>query len=230
MEKQIVILGDIKLRPSYYSDTEAKRAFKHAFSLVGKKYAEDFSEKFHMTGDGWKFEGSLRTEDHLFSIIDTIRDRLNPIKLYMGVGLHEEIPGTEKSTLDPDGPAYRAAKNAMEYLRQDNPNDEREVYLQMPEGGPSPLPLDGMNVMLHLVCITELSWTEIQRATFRELAAGSIQKECAKAFRVSQSTISRWVTSKNYRVYEIMREELQSFAKDVWTWEKEHESQSADKM
>lgn len=114
----IAIIGDIKDSKKIKNRGLIQEKLNCVLNYVNEAYDADISAKFVVTlGD--EFQGLLKRKEHLFTIIRHIQREMYPVRLRFGIGLGE-ISTTifSEAAIGADGPAYYAAREMIEQLRE----------------------------------------------------------------------------------------------------------------
>lgn len=215
--KYIAIIGDIiESKKTEYRKEVQERLFD-TLNQINEVYGEEISARFIITlGD--EFQGLLHSSGHLLDMIKYIQREMHPVKIRFGIGIGEistEI--IREAAIGADGPAYYAARMAVEELRE----QERKIKKQAPdiqvsEYSEKRFEVSEINTILALIKIIENGWSEKQRYTIWDMERnGGSQEECAKRMGTTQSTVARRLADGNYITYERAKETVEKALKNL---------------
>ena len=97
--------------------SEAQNKLKQVLEEINDKYIGDISSKFMITlGD--EFQGLLRNGVNKMNIVSEIERKMYPVKVRLGIGIGKITTEINKEmALGADDPGYYKARNAIEYLK-----------------------------------------------------------------------------------------------------------------
>lgn len=201
------IIGDIKDSKKIKNRNQIQKQLSDILKFVNEVYCADISAKFIITlGD--EFQGLLKSNEHLLDIIKYIQREMHPVKLRFGIGFGE-ISTTLffEAAIGADGPAYYAAREVIEQLREQEKKLKRQAPdIQISVYDAENFEIAEINTILTLMKVLEEGWSEKQRLTIWDMAQnGGSQEECAKRMNTTQSTVARRLADGNYLTYERAR-------------------------
>lgn len=199
----IAIIGDIKKSKEIDNRRSIQEKLNNILHHINEIYCVDISAKFIITlGD--EFQGLLYRSDHLFDIVNYIQREMYPVMLRFGIGIGEISTDIfYEAAIGADGPAYYAAREAMEELRvQEKKIKKQAADIQISAYNINCFEIAEMNTILALMKIIENGWSDKQRYTIWDMAKnGGSQEECAKRMNTTQSTVARRLADGNYVTY-----------------------------
>ena len=155
---------------------------------------------------GDEFQGLLNHSGPIVPLLSAIEDGLHPVKVTCGVGLGglSTDPGPDVGALD--GPVFHRGREALEEARH------RDVWARVRGFGPV---VDAMvGSQLELMEAVRSRWTETQRRYARG-ARTALQREVAREFGVSESTVSKSLTAARFHVVTESEEALGRFMDEI---------------
>lgn len=116
--RYVAMIGDIKESKKIDGRNMVQEKLNHILNHINERYSSDISAKFVITlGD--EFQGLLSVNDHLLEIIKYIQREMYPVRLRFGIGIGEIYTDIfHEAAIGADGPAYYAAREAIEGLRE----------------------------------------------------------------------------------------------------------------
>ena len=160
------IIGDIKNSKEIDNRYEVQNKLKKILDDINLKYKADIKANFLITlGD--EFQGLLNSPAFAIEIVKYIQRELYPVKLRFGIGMGEiSTVINEKAAIGADGPAFYAAREIINFLK----NEEKHLKNQAPDiqieyYNSKSIEIDEINIMLALIKVIEDSWTDKQRYT-----------------------------------------------------------------
>ena len=120
----VAIIGDIKESKKINNRNEIQKKLIQVLEEINLKYDTDISSKFIITlGD--EFQGLLCNGANTLRIISEIERKMYPIKIRFGVGVGTITTEVNKEmSLGADGPGYYKARNAIEYLKDNEKKNQ----------------------------------------------------------------------------------------------------------
>ena len=165
MEKYyIVVIGDIVKSSKVEASVrlEMQEQLSQTLLEINQTYEEYLISKFTITiGD--EFQGLLRCDAPFMLIIEMLRLKLGiAIRLGIGVGeLYTEIKNINTElNIGNDGPAYWAAREAINFVHDTNDYGVTNVCLRAKKEG---IPIDLINHLLRMGEVLRNKWTTSQK-------------------------------------------------------------------
>lgn len=203
----IAIIGDIKDSKKLENRYSIQEKLRSVLRYVNEAYFADISAKFVITlGD--EFQGLLARGGHLLDIIKYIQREMYPVKLRFGVGIGEISTSIFlDAAIGADGPAYYAARETIEELREREKKLKKQAADIMmsvyDRGDAKRFGISEINLILALMKIVEDGWSDKQRYTIWDMMEnGGSQADCAKRMGTTQSTVARRLADGSYITYE----------------------------
>lgn len=197
------IIGDIKDSKRIEKRSQIQKKLAGVLNEINDFYKSEISAKFIITlGD--EFQGLLNKNEHLLDIIKHIQKKMYPVQLRFGVGIGEISTNVfYEAAIGADGPAYYAARNMIEELRDQEKKLKRQAAdIQLSIFDTKCFEIEEINLILALMKIIEDRWSDKQRYTIWDMAQnGGSQEECAKRMDTTQSTVARRLSDGSYLTY-----------------------------
>lgn len=213
------LIGDIIESRAMLDRSDVQNKVKKILEEVNEEFKSDIAARFTITlGD--EFQGLLNSSNHLMIIIDKIKSNFYPNKLRFGIGfgeMHTEI--IAEHAIGSDGPAYYAARKAIEDIKKSNnryeqPDRDIQIYNYEEK---DKYKFDLLNSTLSLCTFIERGWTDKQREVITHLLfEDKSQREIANIIGLKQSSVQRRLTTGGYFTYSKARESVQSFINEIW--------------
>lgn len=199
----IAVIGDIKDSKKIENRSLIQEKLNHILGHINKKYFSSISARFIITlGD--EFQGLLSNSRHLLDIVKYIQREMYPVRVRFGIGIGKistEI--VHEAALGADGPAYYAARSAIEELREQEKKFKKQAAdVQISTYNAECFEITEINTILLLMKTIEDGWSDKQRNTIWDMEQhGGSQQECAKRMETTQSTVARRLADGNYITY-----------------------------
>lgn len=202
-EPYLAVIGDIKDSRHLVDRKEVQIRLKKILDEINDIYEEDISSRFLITlGD--EFQGLLNRGDNVIQIISVIEQKMYPVKLRFGVGIGKITTDIiAEAAIGADGPGYYEARNAIEYLKENEKRKKRaESNIRVGIAESDCLQTLMLNTILSLMSVIKESWSERQREIIYDiLEHGDGQSDVARRLGVSQPTVQKSLAAGNYYSY-----------------------------
>lgn len=217
------IIGDIVNSRKLENRAEVQLKLKQLLDQINIKYSEDIAAKFIITiGD--EFQGLLKTPKRIFNLLDSIKMEIFPITIRFGIGLGDMNTRIyEDMAIGSDGPAYYAAREAIDEIKKSNYRYEqptRDILIRYSQNNINfKRRLELMNSTLSTCYFIERRWSEKQREIIKVLTIEDKemnQKELGNLFDLSQSSIQRRINSSGFYTYKYAKNNVASALNDIW--------------
>jgi len=199
----VAIIGDMKQSQKMDNRSEVQNKLKQVLGEINDKYIGDISSKFMITlGD--EFQGLLGNGVNTMSIVSEIERKMYPVRMRFGIGIGKITTDINKEmALGADGPGYYKARNAIEYLK----NNERKkqaiaanVRIEVESSNQATAIM--LNTILALMTAIEESWSERQREIiWNMLEHQDSQIDVAKRLKIKQPAVQKSFSIGKYYVY-----------------------------
>lgn len=114
------VIGDLVASRSIPAREKFQKQFAQVLSSINESFKPSIASQFTVTvGD--EFQGLLSEASQICRMMDSVITRLYPVKVRFGIGI-----GTMSTEIDPtkslgaDGPAFWAARKAIEYIHENS--------------------------------------------------------------------------------------------------------------
>lgn len=211
MKTYIAIIGDL-INSRSISDRELfQENLIKTLNEINTKYKKSIVTKFTLTlGD--EFQAILNLDHNLMKIIDELFVNIKcPFR--MGIGYGEIITKIDPNiSIGADGSAYWRARKAIDYVYNNNYQDRCNIYFIGEQEADSTV-----NTLFLLTETVKYQWTNLQKETFELMFNDGIYDESfnqqlfAKKINISQSSLSKRLSSGNIKIYLHGRNELMKF-------------------
>lgn len=207
----VAIIGDIIASKEIQERGDIQEKLHYILNQINEIYDNDISAKFIITlGD--EFQGLLKDNRNLLDIIKYIQKMMHPVRLRFGIGIGEiSTQIFHEAALGADGPAYYAARDAMEELREQERKFRKQAAdIYISRYNTISFEIKEINTILSLIKVIENKWSDAQRYTIWDMEEnGDSQEACAKRMNTTQSTIARRLAEGNYITYERAKRTLE---------------------
>jgi len=199
----VAIIGDIKDSKKIDNRSEVQKKLKFVLEEINKKYDDDISSKFIITlGD--EFQGLLCNGGNTMIIISEIERKMYPIKIRFGVGVGTITTEVNKEmSLGADGPGYYKARNAIEYLKDNekrNQTNAADIRFEVESENQATTIM--INTVLSLLTVIKDSWSDRQREIIWDmLDHQDSQVDVAKRLKIQQPAVQKSLAKGKYYAY-----------------------------
>lgn len=212
------IIGDIKESRTIKKRSELQKKLNDVLGQINEVFADEIKSPFQITlGD--EFQGLLIRPDSVLEIIDSIKIQIFPYAMRFGIGLgemHTEV--LEMTSLGSDGPAYYAARDAVDRLKkiQRQYGQIKSDICLISYNKEIPC-LEVINALLALCYQLESSWSEKQREVIVKMVLHDYtQYEVAEQVGVNPSTVNRRLSASGYIYFRTARESIKAALHEIW--------------
>ena len=205
MENQnyFAMIGDMVSSRQIKDRSEVQSKFTAVLEAINKHYRFDLASKFVVTlGD--EFQGVLHSAANICEIIDTISTNLYPVRFRFGVGIGKittEI--NPESSLGADGPGYWYAREAINYIHENNDHGRGRVRVSSNNE-------DNFRLINASLAVNDLifgNWRKSQINLLQELVDSGLyradfeQVMLVAKLGITAATVSKRVSSAGIKVY-----------------------------
>lgn len=219
------IIGDIIDSKSIKDRWSAQKNLEQALNAANSIYFRCLESKLTITlGD--EFQGLFNNANQLLEIMDQIRYRVHPINLRFGIGIgNMSTEIVHEKSMGSDGPAYWAAREAIQYVHDKNDYGNSSVCVRLFHEKEAPNQMiDIINSTLRLCDRIEKSWTQSQYAFVREVIlkykygneGEYYQREIAKEFGISPQMVNSKVKNTGLATYVEARRSIEKLLQSQW--------------
>ena len=213
------IIGDIIDSKKIDDRKKVQNTLNTILDMINNKYKTDIKSKFIITlGD--EFQGLLSRPDNVMEIVDMIKHGLNPTKIRIGIGIGEIKTDIHiDKSMSSDGPAYYAARDAIESIRKMNKKYEQSKSdIKIFEYGEVVDRLGLVNATLSLCYFIEKGWSQKQREVIKMLLENNnnTQMEIADKLGINKSSVQRRITSSGYNNFSYAYGQIKKTLLNLW--------------
>lgn len=199
----LAIIGDIIDSKSIKQRKEVQMKLNKILSNLNKDYKKYIVSKWTITlGD--EFQVLLEPNLEVFKMLDYISYKMYPLKIRFGIGLGEIYTDINyKKSIGSDGPAYWRARESIEFIHENNNYGNSKILFTSEKEEDDDL----INNLIHYTDWMKENWTTTQREVLNILIKNNIynddfkQKDLAKDIGISESAMSRRISSSGIRLY-----------------------------
>ena len=199
----VAIIGDIKESKKINNRYEIQKKLIQVLEEINLKYDIDISSKFIITlGD--EFQGLLCNGANTLRIISEIERKMYPIKIRFGVGVGTITTEVNKEmSLGADGPGYYKARNAIEYLKDNekrNQTNTADIRFEVDSENQSTTIM--INTILSLLTAIKDLWSDRQREIIWDMLEHQDgQVDVAKRLKIKQPAVQKSLAKGKYYAY-----------------------------
>lgn len=199
----IAVIGDIKGSKKIDNRSEVQRNLKKVLEEINKKYKNDISSKFILTlGD--EFQGLLCNGINIMNILTEIERKMYPVRIRFGVGIGRITTDVNKEmALGADGPAYYKARDAIEYIKNNEKKKQAiatDIRFEVESDNQATTMM--INKILALMKAIEESWSDRQREIIWDmLEHQDSQIDVAKRMNIQQPAVQKSFSKSKYYAY-----------------------------
>lgn len=213
----IAIIGDIKESKKIDNRNEIQKKLKLVLQEINEKYNDTISSKFIITlGD--EFQGLLCNGANTMPIILEIERKMYPIKIRFGVGVGTITTEVNKEmSLGADGPGYYKARNAIEFLKDNekkNQTNAADIRLEVESEDQAATIM--INTILSLVTVIKDLWSDRQREIIWDmLKHQDSQVDVAKRLKIKQPAVQKSLAKGKYYAYKEALDTIEKALEEV---------------
>ncbi|NLX76554.1 MAG: hypothetical protein GXZ01_04165 [Clostridiaceae bacterium] len=203
IDSYIAIIGDIRNSKKIKDREDVQVKLRNTLGSINDKYAQDIASRFTITlGD--EFQGLLLDGKNLMSIVTEIERKMYPAKIRFGIGIGDIVTDINPElSIGADGPAYHKARQAIEFLRQNERRKEAAVTdIRFETDGGDSICIELINTVTSLITAIKNSWTDRQReAIWDMMEHDDTQANVAKRLGIRQSSLQKHLSGGSYYTY-----------------------------
>ena len=211
----IAIIGDIKNSKKIDNRKNIQEKIQKTIKKINKKYCDEIVVDFSIVS-GDEVQGLLSKSDNILKIINTLQECIYPNSFRFGVGVGEINTLIKRRGTETDGPAYYAARNAINKIREYEKKHKKyasDIRVEIYEDTSNIS--SEINTILSVKKYIETNWSEQERETILEVEENNTtQSNVAKRMNVSQSTIARRLHNSGYDLYMMVINLLNTLLKE----------------
>lgn len=202
MTNHLAIIGDIIQSKQVEDRGKLQESINQAFETVHDQYPDLVQSKFTLTlGD--EFQAVLTPSNQIFELLDHL-EALIPIPFRFGLGYGTLTTDYDENvSIGADGPAYWHAREAINFIHDQNWSGKTNGYLVTEDESFDRT----MNNLILVSDTLKSEWTNLQKETFEEMLDRDIytaefnQKQFADALEISASSLSKRLNNGNIKIY-----------------------------
>ena len=199
----VAIIGDMKQSQKMNNRSEVQNKLKQVLEEINNKYIGDISSKFIITiGD--EFQGLLGNGVNTMNIVSEIERKMYPVRIRFGIGIGKITTDVNKEmALGADGPGYYKARNAIEYLK-DNEKKKQAIAadIRFEVESDNQATTIMLNTILALMTAIKESWSDRQREIIWDmLEHQDSQIGVAKRLKIQQPAVQKSFSIGKYYAY-----------------------------
>lgn len=197
------VIGDLVASRSIPAREKFQKQFAQVIAEVNTRFRSSIASKFIVTvGD--EFQGLLGEASQVCRLMDAIISGLYPVKVRFGIGV-----GRISTEIDPakslgaDGPAFWAARQAIEYIHDNNDYGTSRIHLFPSESPESRL----INSALAANGLILDGWRSTQMEVLKALVDSGLyandfeQVKLADYMKLTPSALQKRIKGSGIKVY-----------------------------
>ena len=213
----VAIIGDIKQSKKIEDRNGIQIKLKNVLEEINKKFESDISSNFIITlGD--EFQGLLCSGKNTMHIVSEIERKMYPVRIRFGIGVGEIKTDIDKEmALGADGSAYYKAREAVEYLKN-NENRKQSVTadVRIEVESESQGTTIMLNTILSLMTAIKDSWSDRQREIiWNMLEFQDSQSEVANRLNIKQPAVQKSFSLGKYYEYKDALDSIGKVLEDI---------------
>lgn len=199
----VAIIGDMKQSQKMNNRSVVQNKLKQVLEEINNKYISDISSKFIITlGD--EFQGLLGNGVNTMNIVSEIERKMYPVKMRFGIGIGKITTDVNKEmALGADGPGYYKARNAIEYLKENEKKKQAiaaDIRFEVESDNQATTIM--LNTILALMTAIKESWSDRQREIIWDmLEHQDSQIDVAKRLKIQQPAVQKSFSIGKYYAY-----------------------------
>lgn len=198
----VAIIGDIIDSKNIENRNKIQEKLNKILNKVNQDYEGYIVSKWTITlGD--EFQVLLKPNLEIFKMLDYISYEMEDINIRFGIGLGEIYTDiNHEVSLGSDGPAYWNARDAIEFIHNNNNYGKSKISFKSDDKND-----DIINNLIYYTDWMKENWTSTQKQVLNTLLKNNIyednfkQRPLARELGISESAISRRISSSGIRLY-----------------------------
>jgi hypothetical protein len=207
----IAIIGDLIKSREIKDRADVQLKLKRTLEFINKEYASMIASDFMITlGD--EFQGVLTNGSTLLEMIDRIKFEMKPVEIRFGIGIGEIVTEIDRSqSLRADGSAYWHAREAIDFVRDDNDYETSKVFII---GEKETQCLKVVNESLRMCDYLESKWRDSQiefmRLMIRNYGYNTNikQKSISEQIQMSSQMVNKKIQNTGYHNFIRLKSEI----------------------
>lgn len=199
----IAIIGDIKASKRIDNRSEVQRKLNQALDRVNERFSSNIESKFTVTlGD--EFQGLLTDGSSVMHIISEIEREMHPLKIRFGIGIGRITTDIDRErAIGADGPGYHMARNAIDYLKDNEKKKQTAATaIRLESEGDRLTEVELLNTVFSLMYAIKQSWSDRQREIIWDLLEHrDNQSDVAERQGIRQPSVHKSLSRGYYYTY-----------------------------
>ena len=199
----LALIADVIDSKMVQERLDLQKQVEKTLQKMNELFGDYLASRFTLTlGD--EFQALLEVDAPVFQIIDTLRLELNPTQLRFGIGLGEIVTAIDPlQSVGADGPAYRNARGAINFVHQKNDYGNTQIYFSSGKENQDFF----VNALIASGEAIRSSWRDSQEEILLNLLKRSVysesfsQQDLAQSLSINPSALSKRLKSSSIRVY-----------------------------
>lgn len=201
-ENYLALIGDIIGSRNLENRKQVQRELEVVLDEINTRFSSCIKTEFIITlGD--EFQGLLLPCSEAYRIATTVLEQMHPVELRFGLGYGSITTAMKESSIGMDGPAFYAARQALEFLKNSRDAAVRIAGPALPE-----IQLRAVNALLSSLAAIRQFWPENFKQALPLVRQGLTQQQVAAATNVTQSAISWMLKRARWREIQAIEAEL----------------------
>lgn len=203
-ENYFAMIGDI-VDSRHLSDRSAVQVrLETLLKKINSSFSSAIKASFLITiGD--EFQGLLLPSSQALIIANMIIEEMHPVKIRFGLGYGHITTAIKDSALGMDGPAFYAARQAMDFLKR-----TKESGLRLSGSSLDQTLLSAVNALMSSLSVIRQFWPDNFKTALPLVRKELTQQEIADATNVSQSAVSWMLHRAKWRQVAAIEKDLMS--------------------
>lgn len=203
-ENYLAMIGDIVDSRHLNNRGDVQVRLENLLKTINSCFSSTIKASFLITiGD--EFQGLLVPSNQALIIANTILEEMHPVKIRFGLGCGHITTALKDSALGMDGPAFYAARQAMDYLKM-----TKESGLRLSGSGLDQTLLSAVNALMSSLSVIRQFWPDSFKTALPLLRKELTQQEIADATNVTQSAVSWMLHRAKWRQVTAIEKDLMS--------------------
>lgn len=198
----LAVIGDIIGSKNIENRYKIQENLNEVLNKKNEYYKKQIISKWTITlGD--EFQVLIEPNLEIFKMLDYISYKMDPINIRFGIGLGQIYTNINyEESIGSDGPAYWNAREAINLIHHNNNYGNSKISFKSESKND-----DIINNLLYYTDWMKSNWTSTQRQVLYTLLENNIyndnfkQKDIADKLEISESAISRRISSSGVRLY-----------------------------
>lgn len=201
-DKYLALLGDIVGSRKLDNRRVVQQKLEDILARVNSGYSASIKTKLIINA-GDEFQGLLLPTSEAYKMAVTIMEHMHPVQIRFGLGYGEITTSLKETSIGMDGPAFYAARHALESRKSLNQAAIQLCGSDLPQSQ-----LRAVNALLSSLSVIRQFWPDNFQRALPLIRQNLTQTEVAKAIGVSQSAVSSMLKRARWQQIKAIEKEL----------------------